>query len=448
MKKIICVLMTMCVLLGGVSSVNALEETPTFLQTRAAGTYYESESNNSLADADLTYDDYDNYGSISSSNDVDWWKVVFAENGQANFWMGNIPDNCNYQLYLYNSNSTLLSSSTTDQSQELIQYNVVAGIVYYVKIISTSGYSSSNYYFRTKNYPTTPTSTTWFSQKNSSLGTTWNSANLTSLYFPNMTNCKDYCNGVFKCANTPCYTTASYSPTSTQLNMGHINKFGCNMSSMAMIFRNLGATTSSSKYDFRSGTNMNQPADPFTLTMANIGWPTITQNTVNGVARYEITSYATTYNPTYTRWATACAAFGLTPYKIEFTNLDEDVKADIMAYYLARNPEGILVRVSNSHSIVFTDTTHTVPTSADPSWPQPYRVTASNEVEILKQEIEQEQNSVARAAVSVTDFDSKFTCYDPGTSNALKGNGVTYNNSWTASYYGGIDQVVYIYYFD
>ena len=67
----------------------------------ASGTINESENNNTVSAADKTYDDYDNYGAISSTSDVDWWKVTFTQNGEANFWLGNIPSGCNYNLYLY-----------------------------------------------------------------------------------------------------------------------------------------------------------------------------------------------------------------------------------------------------------------------------------------------------------------------------------------------------------
>lgn len=124
-------------------------------QVQSAGTTYESESNNTYSTADRTYDDYDNYGAISTSSDVDWWVVSFTRGGRANFWLGNIPSGCDYDLRLYASDgTTLLASSTTGSNQaELITYPVVASVNYYVKITSYSGSSTSQYLFRAKNYP-------------------------------------------------------------------------------------------------------------------------------------------------------------------------------------------------------------------------------------------------------------------------------------------------------
>lgn len=126
-----------------------------FAGATAAGTKYEMESNNSYSIADRTYSDYDSYGLISSSSDVDWWKVSFNCSGTGCFWLGNIPASCDYDMQLYASNgTTLLASSSNGSGQaEYIQYSAVAGTTYYIKIYSYSGYStSSSYLFRPRLY--------------------------------------------------------------------------------------------------------------------------------------------------------------------------------------------------------------------------------------------------------------------------------------------------------
>lgn len=117
----------------------------------------ETESNNTDSTADVTYNDYNNYGKISSSSDVDWWQVTFSQNGSANFWIGNLPSGCRYGLYLYELNSSnLIAKSVTGTVDQLINARVYAGVTYKIKITSISGYSStSTYTFRTKNYTAT-----------------------------------------------------------------------------------------------------------------------------------------------------------------------------------------------------------------------------------------------------------------------------------------------------
>lgn len=126
------------------------------IHSLAAGTLYESESNNTYSTADRTYDDYDNYGALSSTSDVDWWVVSFSSAGEANFWLGNIPSGCDYELTLYASNGTTLLASSRNGSNtaELITYSVSANTKYYACIYSYSGSSSSQYLFSAKNYPT------------------------------------------------------------------------------------------------------------------------------------------------------------------------------------------------------------------------------------------------------------------------------------------------------
>jgi len=67
----------------------------------ASGTKYEVESNDTFQTANRTFDDYDNYGKISSEFDSDCWFITFAYEGMANFWLGDIPPGCDYNLYVY-----------------------------------------------------------------------------------------------------------------------------------------------------------------------------------------------------------------------------------------------------------------------------------------------------------------------------------------------------------
>lgn len=132
--------------------VSACEE---MIATQAAGTIYETEVNDSRDAADVTFNDYDNYGKISSANDVDWWAVSFNFSGYANFWLGSIPADCDYDMKLYASDGSLLTSSTKPgNTSELIEkYWVTEGSYYFIRIHSYSGYSTSSYYkFRAKNY--------------------------------------------------------------------------------------------------------------------------------------------------------------------------------------------------------------------------------------------------------------------------------------------------------
>lgn len=117
-------------------------------------TVSESESNNTIGTADKISSDDDVYGTISSASDIDWYKITFSSSGVANFWLGNVPSGCNYQLQLYNSSGALLTGSYNASGlQELISFYSVSATTYYIKIYTASGYSTSQYLFRAKWYP-------------------------------------------------------------------------------------------------------------------------------------------------------------------------------------------------------------------------------------------------------------------------------------------------------
>ena len=121
----------------------------------------EVEPNDTYNKATNTENDYINYGAIHSTADVDWWHIQFSESGKANFWLGNIPSGCNYDLEVYGSGGTkrLATSSNTGNTAELIQLAVTADTDYYVRIFAKSGSSTSKYCLRIKNYPTIPANT-------------------------------------------------------------------------------------------------------------------------------------------------------------------------------------------------------------------------------------------------------------------------------------------------
>lgn len=135
-------------------------EKENLVETAAAGTKWEVESNNTISLADRTYDDYNNYGYIGSEDDVDYFKVKFSSSGVANFWLGNIPDGCDYDLFLYDSGGTVLGKSRNNGSEaELISYYPVeADVFYYMKVESYSGYNTSSAYFLRAKWYETPSS--------------------------------------------------------------------------------------------------------------------------------------------------------------------------------------------------------------------------------------------------------------------------------------------------
>lgn len=123
--------------------------------TSAVTEIYEDGNHNSRSNAQLTYDDCDNYGKISSSSDNDWWKVVANKDGIANIWLGNIPSGCYYVIAAYDdSGAELAHSDIENHDQQLLKVRIEQYRTYYIRIFSKDGtYNASKQYkFRFKNY--------------------------------------------------------------------------------------------------------------------------------------------------------------------------------------------------------------------------------------------------------------------------------------------------------
>ncbi len=181
--------------------------------------------------------------------------------------------------------------------------------------------------------PVSAESTTWFSQYSHTAGTGWDTSLLDNLYFPNMPTCSD-CGTNNKCANTPLY--AENLSGSDQLNKGHMNKWGCSICSVAMIFRNMNARSSAIRKDFRTGHAEFLQADPFTVMLSNISWQTPKYN--SDTHRYEMLKYLKSESPVYPYWATLSSGFGKTAHKYDLSGKTTREKADALAYYIGKIP--------------------------------------------------------------------------------------------------------------
>lgn len=134
----------------------------------SSGTIYESENNGSMETANRTYHDKDNYGTISSMDDEDWWVVSFDFDGVAAFWLGNIPAGSDYDLALWDDTGTAKKySSNTGTVAEYFTYEVEADRDYYIQVTGWEGSNNPNseYWLRTRINPVVSTSVTLHQQE-------------------------------------------------------------------------------------------------------------------------------------------------------------------------------------------------------------------------------------------------------------------------------------------
>ncbi|TCP65116.1 M4 family metallopeptidase [Baia soyae] len=84
-------------------------------------------------------------GKISSKTDEDWFQLTKTTSGTISVSLTNLPED--YDLYLYNSSGTLLTSSEEGgKTSESISYRGSARGTYYVKVVGYNGKNSSSAY--------------------------------------------------------------------------------------------------------------------------------------------------------------------------------------------------------------------------------------------------------------------------------------------------------------
>lgn len=124
-------------------------------------TMNEREPNDSQYTATTYENDADMYGTISSTSDVDYFKVSFGRDGKANFYLGNIPKDCNYDMKIYHQPTsggglTLYRTLATSGSYEqVLNLPVESNKIYYMQVYSSKGSSTTEkYQVRAKITPT------------------------------------------------------------------------------------------------------------------------------------------------------------------------------------------------------------------------------------------------------------------------------------------------------
>lgn len=143
------------IILTPISDISA--EIQSEVSTRAV-TKNESESNNTYTAADVYNDGEHMYGTISSVSDEDWFKVYWDVDGNADFYLEDIPSNCNYNLKVYsqpkNGGSLTLykTAATTSSTERLLDVPVTNDKNYYMQVYSTNGSTSAwKYLLRAEN---------------------------------------------------------------------------------------------------------------------------------------------------------------------------------------------------------------------------------------------------------------------------------------------------------
>lgn len=402
-KRIALTLAVVCIVMAAVPAINAAPR---------AVTISEVESNNSFSLAQTIQNDYTVSGTISSETDVDFYKVVFPYTGYANFWLGNIPTDMDYDLYLYRADQTILRSSTTTSEQELISnYQVNAGETYYIKVLGYQGdYSATSYSLRAKLYLN---GYAYYSQDQLNFDTT----NMEKLY------------------NTGC-------PSISWKN--RLIDEGCAICCYAMVLNNMDKTIYAP--DVRSADeNGSIPyatlvADPYSVMWANSYGPT----SISYDATADKFTAVSGMDPVNTDLGAIATRFNVDYDWYEIGNYGDTYKKQAIAYLLSQYPQGVCLYFSNgsyTHMIVVTETTYSTENNVvlpAPYLSSSYRTTSQTPIEtfttITAADRVRYNTWIESKAITALSDGDKFTVYDPYC-GSYGGNGVLLSQSYAGSVY-------------
>lgn len=113
---------------------------------------FEVEPNNTPDKADWIFVGKDAYGKIRVSGDVDYWKVKAPKTGDFRIWLGEMPVNENYDLYLYTAEGREIKSSINSGTMDEVidQVSFVKDEWYYIKIAGKGDSADRDRYYHVK----------------------------------------------------------------------------------------------------------------------------------------------------------------------------------------------------------------------------------------------------------------------------------------------------------
>ncbi len=278
-------------------------------------------------------------GLIRNSTDGDYYAFTIPANTRITATLYS-PTGKNYCVYILNSSGTQVAGNTTNGNKTISATNSSSSnAVYYVLVCgygwkntgSSTHYSADDYY--ALNICTAQNSRTWFGQQEYKVGSIeyWNGEAAKKLYIN----------------NSKYFTTGWSSVTGEAVDL---MESGCNITAIAMVMRNLKKSTTSNLYDFRTSYTGKLPADPYVVTLANIGSDGVITKTSS--TRYDLTT-SNSDPMSIASYSNIATAFGATYVSNPALSGITANKADTIMSYLNNgySNQGVIVR-TNGHSIV------------------------------------------------------------------------------------------------
>ena len=333
--------------------------------------------NDFFASAQVIHSDFTVTGTLATDTEIDYYKLTVPIDGLVNFWLGNIPAGCDYDLMVFDEDEEVKWTSLSDNDyEEILGQEVSAGEIYYILVCAYSGYSTTQpYTLRAKVYPE---SYTYYTQRPTTIY-------VDTGYVPNPTNSIYPIGQMYNL-----YNTAGSSELTSKSWYWNLYKYGCVACSYSMILSNLnkkldcsmtqngfpdiintvyGSNVSTiSKYDSNGKANKIN-ATPYSVMWSIANLPNIYYSAGSYYADtpYDMTlmdnnaaqRVSNLFNSTFTVYNSTVAydeSLGTN------RDLTSDEKKDMIAYLLSQHPEGLCLYFNNDymqwHMIVVTATTH------------------------------------------------------------------------------------------
>lgn len=292
-------------------------------------------------------------GLIRNANDGDYYALTASANSKITATL-YCPSGKNYCLYILDSSGTVRASKTSTGNKTISLLNSSSSSATYYVLVCGYGWKEngqSSYYSNEDEYSlnicVAKSSKVWFGQQEYAVGSYlfWNGSTAQNLYINN----KKY------------FTTGWSSVTGEAKDL---MEEGCNLTAIAMVLRNLGKSTVSEKYDFRTYYTGYLPADPYTVTLSNIN--SNGKGTRTSSSRFDLTSSVgdVMYVQSYSNIAND---FGATYNGNTTLSGTSSAKADQIMNYLnsGYGTQGVIVRTNGHSIVVFKSNTPTASNYAD-----------------------------------------------------------------------------------
>ncbi|WP_128895903.1 M23 family metallopeptidase [Longirhabdus pacifica] len=123
--------------------------------TASSEDIYETEENNTKEEAsnNMANNSNNHYGTLTSEDPADFWQMDMPYDTKLNLFLGNIPEDSNYNVYLHSENDEeiIWSSENLLNENELGQHITVNAGTYFVEVrLIEGGNDTENYLLRYK----------------------------------------------------------------------------------------------------------------------------------------------------------------------------------------------------------------------------------------------------------------------------------------------------------